>query len=102
MGLAVVLEDERGERLDGVDDPTNILHRLLPSPDDTDYSCLRYIDRYGNTIFNRLQMLDLIEQCKRLAKKATDHEEIELLGRIVELALRGQNEPHLYLRFTGD
>ena len=102
MGLAVALEDELGKRIDGVEDPPNILHRLLPSSDETKFSCLRYIDWYGNTVFNRRQMLDLVEEIRSLANRVTDHEEIELLGRIVELALRGQSEPHLYLRFIGD
>lgn len=102
MGLAVVLEDERGERIGGVEDPTNVLHRLLPAPDDRDFPCLRYVDRYGNTVFNRGQLSDLVEEIRRVAKKATDHEEIEILGTIVELALRGLSEPHLYLKFIGD
>jgi hypothetical protein len=29
MGLAIALEDERGERIETVIDPTNLLHRLL-------------------------------------------------------------------------
>lgn len=102
MGLAVVLEDERREKIDGVEDPTNILHRLLPTSDDRNFSCLRYVDWYGDTVFNRQQLPDLVEEVRRIAKRVTDHEEIELLGRIVELALRGQSQPHLYLRFVGD
>jgi len=102
MGLEVVLESERRDRIDGVADLTNILHRLLPSPDDTSFRCLRYIDWYGDTVFNRGQMPDLIEEIRRLGKNARDHEEVELLGRIVELALQCQSKPHRYVRFIGD
>jgi len=102
MGLKIRLEDERGQRLDGVEDPTNILHRLLPSPDDGGFRCLGYVDWYGNTVFNRQQMPDFIEEVRRLAKNVTDDEEVELLGRIVEMALVCQNKVHRYLKFYGD
>lgn len=35
MGLTIVVESELGNRLEQVEDPTNLLHHLLPSPEDT-------------------------------------------------------------------
>jgi hypothetical protein len=53
--LTAVLEDEAGEPLERVEDATNILHRLLPGPDDQRYVYLGTIDWYGDTVFDRLQ-----------------------------------------------
>jgi hypothetical protein len=40
-------------------------------------------------------MADVIEEVRRVAKSMTDHVEIGLLGRIIEMALYCQSEPHL-------
>jgi hypothetical protein len=102
VGLAIVLQDERGTRIESVDDPKNVLHRLLPQPDDTTSRCLRYIDWYGDTVFNRRQAGDLLEELQLLPEKAHGEEEKELLNQIIELARRCAREPHLYLKFSGD
>ncbi len=102
MGLNIVLEDEKGTQIGGVGDPTNILHRILPSSDDVSSRTLRYVDWYGDTVFNRVQMDDVIEELQVLLSKAQSHDERELLGQILELARKCKNEPHLYLKFYGD
>lgn len=102
MGLTIALEDERGTRIDGVDDPTNSLHRLLPSADDLNSPALRYVDWYGDTVFNRRQMDDVLNECRLLLKKAQDGSERELIDRIIALAEKCRDEPHLYLKFYGD
>lgn len=102
MGLSIVLQDERGARVDGVLDPTNVLHRLLPTAGDTSSRCLRYVDWYGDTVFNRLQMGDVLDELQTLFRNARAGEEKELLGRIIDLANKCKREPHLYVKFSGD
>ena len=102
MGLNIALEDEQGREIDAVDDGTNILHRLLPSSDDPSFRALRYVDWYGDTVFNRSQMQDVLSELRLLLKRAKGDSESELVERILELALRCRQEPHLYLKFYGD
>jgi hypothetical protein len=102
MGLAVTVEAEDGSQIAEVLDPTNVLHRLLPSKGDDTYYCLRYVDRYGNTVFNRLQMETVLQELERMRVNARGADELELLARLAELARRCQAEPHLYLKFYGD
>ena len=102
MGLSVVLEDENGEPLDRFDDERNLFHRLLPEPDDATYQLIRFVDWYGNTVFNRPQMPALIEDLNKLATRVNTEEERELLRRVVDFAHRVREEPHLYLKFYGD
>ena len=102
MGLEVVVEDERGRRLASVEDPTKILRRFLPPPDDCSFACLRYVDLYGDTMFNRLQMPDVVKELRRVLEEAPVEGEKELLDRIIGLAVQCQSAPHLYLRFYGD
>jgi hypothetical protein len=101
MGFCVILESEDGEPLEQVEDPKNILHQLLPS-EDPSYQYLRYIDWYGDTVFNRLQIRPFLSEWDSLTESARTSDENALLARIRELALRCLQEPHLYLRFCGD
>lgn len=102
MGLSVILEDEQGVRMAGVEDPENLLHRLLPSADDLRSRCLRYVDWYGDTVFNRRQVIDILNELKLLMSDASTHEERVLLQQLFDLALRCKDGVHLYLKFYGD
>lgn len=101
MGFCVILEGEDCEPLEQVEDPENILHQLLPS-EDPSYQYLRFIDWYGDTVFNRLQIQPFLGEWDRLTELVRTPGENALLARIRELAIRCSKEPHLYLRFSGD
>jgi hypothetical protein len=102
MGLEIALEDELGQKIASIEDPTNILHRVLPTPEDTTFRCLNRIDWYGDTVFNRLQMTDLIPELSRILGKLTVREERALIDQIAGFAQQVQSGPHLYLKFYGD
>ena len=102
MPISVVLTNEDGEELERLDDDTNLLHRLLPSGDDPSYHHLRFIDWYGDTVFNQLQMEPFLDEWGRLEAAATLPEEKEFLSRVSNLAQQCQREQNLYLRFYGD
>jgi hypothetical protein len=102
MGLTVVLETETGAPLEQVEDPTNVLHRLLPSPEDTRYRCAGVIDWYGDTVFNRMQAPQFLEEWRQISIGASGPDESALMKSIERMAERVANEVHLYLKFYGD
>lgn len=102
MGIFVVVEGERGTRIAAVEDPTNILHRILPAADDQGFQHLNCVDWYGDTIFNRYQVPYVREELKQLANGNRSPEELELIWQIDSLAEKCMSEPHLYLKFYGD
>ena len=102
MGLSVVLEDEDGNSVKMVTDPHNLLHELLPTYDDETFICLHYIDWYGDTVFNRLQIPQFLLEWERVKNKAKSKDEQILLQEIEKLAIDCQTEPHLYVKFYGD
>ena len=102
MGLAIKWEDEWGKCLDKTFDPTNILHKLLPHYKDQSYHCLRYVDLYGNTVFNCLQMEALLEELERIKTIAETDVELSLIEKIACLARFCMEEPHTYIKFYGD
>lgn len=101
MGLCVSLETEDGKSLDMVADDKNILHRLLPKPGSSN-ELLSAIDWYGDTTFNNLQIRQFLSEWDTVMRKAASSEEQTLISDIKKLALRCQEESHLYLKFIGD
>jgi hypothetical protein len=102
MGLTITLETENGSIISQVGDPKNILFEILPAFDDVSYYCLRFIDFYGDTTFNRLQMDAFLSEWERVKKLAKTSEELHLLAEVETLAQKCKSEPHFYLKFYGD
>ena len=102
MGLTVILQNEFGAPLLRVFDPKNLLHRMLPSNEDSSFPMLRFVDWYGDTVFNRLQLPELLEEVGRLSSRAGTHEEKALVNEILDLTAQAQRAPHLYVKFEGD
>jgi hypothetical protein len=102
MGLTIQLQDAKGRVLHIVTDEGNLLHKILPANDDARYYTLNRIDWYGDTIFNRMQMEDIIREFSELAASGFPSVENDLINEIVGLAKRGIEKPHYYLKFCGD
>ena len=65
MGIDVQLEPKRRNGPE-VADPNGLLSRLLSISDLDGTACLRFIDDYGETVFNRLQLPVLRHELIRL------------------------------------
>ncbi len=102
VGLQIVLETETGKSLASLEDPTNILHGVLPTEHDLEFHYLNLVDWYGDTTFNRLQIPKVREELARLIERTTSSADRQLLVDIDRLAAKGESEPHLYLKFYGD
>jgi hypothetical protein len=101
MSFLVRLEGEFGEVNDEVDEAA-LLGDVLPVHDDRSYQCLRFIDPYGDTVFNRLQMEQFLTEWERLESQLRGQERQEIAAAIRKLALRCRDGVHLYLKFYGD
>ena len=67
-----------------------------------DSHCLRYVDPYGDTVFNRLQQVRLVDELELLKRLAQSPQESELLDDITSFVALARAEPHQYLRFVGE
>jgi hypothetical protein len=103
MGLSVLLVTESGEVVDSpVHDTSNVLGRVLPRSPGGRFSQLPYIDPYGDTTFNRLQMEPLLAEWILLPRDGLNPPDAAVLDAIERLAARCRDEVHLYLKFVGD
>lgn len=102
MSLRIRLEGERGQQHASISDTNHLLWRLMRESDLKHTCCLRFIDPYGNTIFNRLQMPQLLIELESLHEFITSNEQAELLSKIEELVRLCAQEPHNYIKIYGD
>lgn len=102
MGFNIQLEGEDGVANERVDDPKGLLYDLLPQEPNGVFHYLPFIDRYGDTIFNRPQMEPLLYEWNQLILGCRDLETRRLLENVKRLAMACQNGVHLYLRFVGE
>lgn len=64
-------------------------------------TCLRFVDPYGDTVFNQLQLAALASELSELRTSAP---EVDLRSHIDRLLvfLAGSEDVHVYVRFIGD
>ena len=72
MGIDVVTETEDGEAEDRVLDPHSYLATALDLPGLENTVCLRFVDPYGDTVFNRSQIPVFISELESLRSRVTD------------------------------
>jgi hypothetical protein len=65
-------------------------------------SLLKYIDPYGDTVFNRLQMEDFLSAWAEAEPFASTPEQYEQWLRIRKLAVECKDSVHVFLTFIGD
>jgi hypothetical protein len=102
MGLRIQLQTERGEVLEVVDDPKNLLHAFLPGDEEADYPLTGGIDWYGDTVFNQQQMARFLAEWQRLVPAAQALGGADLHRAIEAMGEKVRTGSHLYLKFVGD
>ena len=105
--MRIVLETEDGEILRSVFDRYNRLLDLASRSDidRTHIDCKRlvdFIDEYGDTICNRLQIAQLEDELAALGEYAKSDEEQKLLTQLHALVAESKRHVHIYIRFRGD
>jgi hypothetical protein len=63
---------------------------------------VRFIDPYGDTVLNQLQIPHFIEEWDRLSELQPSAAEVQALAAVRELAQYCLEKPGRYLRFYGD
>ena len=102
MGIDAYLQDERGESCDAVLDPRGFLKGLLAEVADLGPVCLRFIEPYGDTTFNRLRMTPFVAELEAVIRTTRDPVAAEHCRSVLRLAQTCRDGVHLYLKFRGD
>ena len=102
MGIELVWEEENGTELARLSDPQSLLKGFLPSEPALEFVCLRFVDPYGDTIFNTLQLPILLQELRVRASSPLEPPVLEHLGKAISLVASAQGYIHTYVRFIGD
>ena len=71
MGINVVWVDERGKQLEVLLDPKGYTSWLLPTANEPTGVFLGFVDLYGDTVFNQLQIPGLIPELEESLARVT-------------------------------
>jgi len=100
---ALEILNEDGEVLHRLDERLQRFNLVLWHTDDWgDSHCLRYVDPYSDTIFNRLQQLRILEELQALRGQVQSTEEAESVAAVEAFVKLATSVPHQYLRFVGE
>lgn len=102
MGIELVWEEENGTELARLSDSQSLLQGFLPSESALEFFCLRFVDPYGDTIFNTLQIPVLLHELNSLASNPLEPRVAEHLHKAISLVANAQGHIHTYIRFVGD
>ena len=101
MGIALHWEDENGIRRGELLDISEAVEKFLPAYDATEFQCLRFVDPYGDTVFNHLQIPQLVSELETLLRQKCEPDVEHHLRAVLDF-VRQDHGVHTYLRFYGD
>jgi uncharacterized protein YqfB (UPF0267 family) len=104
MGIDVSWVTENREPKQQVFDPRQLLTRLASDSwyDLPNSVCLRFIDPWGNTLFNQAQVPVLLAELQEAHAQQSDAELKAHLGKVIRLLEQANGRTHTYIQFTGD
>jgi len=98
MPILVQLITESGEQVAAVNDVDGFISSCASEP--RKWRLLKYVDPYGDTYFNRLQILDFLADWEAAETLVRSPEGETLWVEVGRLARRWREEVHLYLKFS--
>ena len=102
MGIDVRVETESGEVQDEVLDDRNLTEKLLPDREDGNSPCLRFVDPFGDTVFNQIQIPLVVKELETRMRAATKLEVKSHCEAILKVVSATVGEEHTYVRFSGE
>jgi len=102
MGIYIAWQNESGDELASMVDSKNHIAHILGSINFKSTSCLRFIDPYGNTVFNRHQIPLLIEELEKVRPEISDPAQMTFFRELLHFIKKREDLIHIYLKFIGD
>lgn len=101
--IEIRLEDSRRRLIKRMVSDTEPLDGVINAVEaDPRFPCLGFVDPYGDTLFNRVQLAQLAKELENLQSGSLATETDHALVELREMAVWGASNPHHYLRIRGD
>ncbi len=98
MALTIKLENENGHAIRTLQEGFD--YDKLENINLNEFTLLKYVDFYGDTTFNTLQLVDLLNDFEKLKNLAPD--QVDIIQDIQDLIRESQSLVHTYIKFYGD
>ena len=102
MGIDVRVETESGEVQDEVLDDGNLTEKLLPDREDVTSPCLRFVDPFGDTLFNQMQIPLVVRELEHRLRGSSKSDVKAHCEAILTAVRAATGEEHTYVRFSGE
>lgn len=104
MGIDVAVVDENHEKERVVQDPQQLLTALATGAWQSMEGsvCLRFVDPWGDTVFNQAQVPVLLAELERYVAEEHDREVAAHLRGVCSLVASAMDRTHTYVKFIGD
>ncbi|MFI0796689.1 hypothetical protein ACH4OY_28975 [Micromonospora rubida] len=86
------------EEVAATGDDTGTLVRIIASLDPARYPYLAYVDPFGLTVFNRLQMDVVVPELVQLKTEEGAGQIGSVINQVIQFATQCRDEVHLYLK----
>lgn len=93
MGVNLYMEDEDGAQLAEVGDPKGFVERIVSIAGNEKTVCLRFIDLYGDTVFNQLQIPVLVRELEAARGQLTERRFAQLGQHALKSARKAKEAP---------
>jgi hypothetical protein len=100
MPIGVEWQDENGRVLARYEGP--LLHARLFDHAEQNQACLRFIDPYGDTTFNQLQLPTLLAELESLGADRDLGEHLVVIRALLAFLEQARDQTHTYVKFIGD
>ena len=103
MGIGLEWIDENGARRQFISDAKgDFMSFILEAPGFDATVCLRFIDPFGNTMFNQRQLGTLATELESMAPTIRASATAEQVLRFARLIRTAEGKSHTYIKFVGD
>jgi hypothetical protein len=103
MGIDAQLQDEGGGIIEAALDPGSLVTKLIDGIGELKNTvCLRFIDPYGDTTFNQLQIPVLLDEISNAIKMCEDEHAIQHGEKLIRMLGNASGDVHIYVKFIGD
>jgi hypothetical protein len=104
MGIDVAMVNESREPEQQVFDSRGFLGTLAMNlwAGMSSSVCLRFVDPWGDTVFNQAQIPVLLTELKQCQQNQTDQEIKDHLEKVIRLVSQAEGRSHTYIEFSGD
>ena len=102
MGINLHWESESGETRQMIVDDQSYVWELIAASKNEDTVCLRFIDRYGDAVFNQGQLPHLKAELSAVPESALSDGARYHRKKLLLLIEQASGATHTYLKFYGD